>query len=79
MGEKNEHVCPVEKAGGLDSGIRKLLQRPRKSYCIGEMEVPVLQGIDLSIRRGEFIAIRFNLRNNHNTWIDGRSKFKYSL
>jgi len=30
MGEKNEHVCPVEKAGGLDSGIRKLLQRPKK-------------------------------------------------
>jgi len=29
----------------------------RKSYCIGEMEVPVLQGIDLSIRRGEFLAI----------------------
>ena len=30
MGEKNEHVCPVEKAGGFDSGIRKLLQRPKK-------------------------------------------------
>ena len=29
----------------------------RKSYCIGEMEVPVLQGIDLSIQRGEFLAI----------------------
>ncbi|PXF60690.1 MAG: ABC transporter ATP-binding protein [Candidatus Methanogaster sp.] len=29
----------------------------RKSYCIGEMEVPVLQGIDLAIRRGEFLAI----------------------
>lgn len=30
MDEKNEHVCPVEMAGGLDSGIRKLLQSPRK-------------------------------------------------
>jgi len=29
----------------------------RKSYHIGEMEVPVLQGIDLSIQRGEFLAI----------------------
>jgi len=29
----------------------------RKSYCIGEMEVPVLHGIDLAIRRGEFLAI----------------------
>ncbi len=28
----------------------------RKSYCIGEMEVPVLHGIDLAIRRGEFLA-----------------------
>ena len=30
MDEKNEHVCPVERAGGLDSGIRKLLQSPKK-------------------------------------------------
>ena len=29
----------------------------RKSYCIGEMEVPILHGIDLAIRRGEFLAI----------------------
>ena len=29
----------------------------RKSYCIGEMEVPVLRGIDLSVRHGEFLAI----------------------
>ena len=30
MGGKDEHVCPVEHAGGLDSGIRKMLQRPKK-------------------------------------------------
>jgi len=30
MGEKNEHISPVEKAGGLDSGIRKIVQRPKK-------------------------------------------------
>ncbi len=30
MDGKDGHVCPVEKAGGLDSGIRKLLQRPKK-------------------------------------------------
>ncbi len=29
----------------------------RKSYHIGEMEVPILRGIDLSVRRGEFLAI----------------------
>ena len=28
-----------------------------KSCQIGEMEVPILRGIDLSVRRGEFIAI----------------------
>jgi len=28
-----------------------------KSYRVGEMEVPVLCGIDLSVRRGEFLAI----------------------
>jgi len=28
-----------------------------KSCQIGEMEVPILQGIDLSIQRGEFLAI----------------------
>ena len=30
MSGKDEHVCPVENAGGLDSGIRKLLHRPKK-------------------------------------------------
>ena len=30
MSRKDEHVCPVENAGGLDSGIRKMLQRPKK-------------------------------------------------
>lgn len=30
MDGKDEHVCPVEKAGGLDSGIRKIVQSPRK-------------------------------------------------
>ncbi len=29
----------------------------RKSYYIGKMEVPILHGIDLTIRRGEFLAI----------------------
>ncbi len=29
----------------------------RKSYYIGKMEVPILHGIDLAIRRGEFLAI----------------------
>ncbi|RJS73792.1 ATP-binding cassette domain-containing protein, partial [ANME-2 cluster archaeon] len=28
-----------------------------KSYYIGKMEVPILHGIDLAIRRGEFLAI----------------------
>ncbi len=29
----------------------------RKSYYISEMDVPVLRCIDLSVRRGEFLAI----------------------
>jgi ubiquinone/menaquinone biosynthesis C-methylase UbiE len=28
--KKNKGICPVEKAGGLDNSIRKLLQNPRK-------------------------------------------------
>jgi len=30
MGEKNNRVCPVERAGGLDSKIRKWIQNPKK-------------------------------------------------
>jgi len=26
----NNNICPVEKAGGLDNSIRKILQHPRK-------------------------------------------------
>lgn len=29
----------------------------RKSYYVGKMEVPILYGIDLSVKRGEFLAI----------------------
>ncbi len=29
----------------------------RKSYQIGGMEIPILNGIDLTIRSGEFLAI----------------------
>lgn len=28
--EKNNNICPVEKAGGLDNSFRKLLQNPKK-------------------------------------------------
>jgi len=28
--EKNKRICPIEKAGGLDNSIRKLLHNPRK-------------------------------------------------
>lgn len=28
--EQNTHVCPVERAGGLDNSLRRLLQNPRK-------------------------------------------------
>ncbi len=30
MGESNERICPVEGAGGLDNGVRRWLQNPRK-------------------------------------------------
>ena len=29
----------------------------RKSYQIGGMEIPILNGIDLTVRSGEFLAI----------------------
>lgn len=28
--EENQRVCPVEKAGGLDNSLRRVLQNPRK-------------------------------------------------
>lgn len=28
--EENQRVCPVEKAGGLDNSLRRILQNPRK-------------------------------------------------
>ncbi len=28
--EKDNKICPVERAGGLDNSIRKLLQNPQK-------------------------------------------------
>ena len=40
--EKNKRICPVEKAGGLDNSIRKLLQNPQKilkPYIDEEMTV----------------------------------------
>jgi len=30
MQEKEQHICPVEKSGGLDNSFRKLLQNPRR-------------------------------------------------
>ncbi|KXS41036.1 MAG: ABC transporter, ATP-binding protein, partial [Methanolobus sp. T82-4] len=29
----------------------------KKSYQLGEMEVPILHGIDLNVKKGEFVAI----------------------
>ena len=33
------------------------LEDIHKSYCLGEVEVPVLRGVSLSIRRGEMVAL----------------------
>ena len=30
MSDRNHHVCPVERAGGLDNRIRRLIQNPQK-------------------------------------------------
>ena len=30
MNEKNNRICPVEKAGSLDNRIRRLIQNPKK-------------------------------------------------
>ncbi len=33
------------------------LKEITKTYCLGEVEVPVLKGIDLTLEQGEFVAI----------------------
>jgi len=30
VSKNNEHICPVERAGGLDNRIRRWLQNPQK-------------------------------------------------
>jgi ABC-type lipoprotein export system ATPase subunit len=34
-----------------------LLEGVRKSYYVGEREIPILRGVDLSIQRGEFVIV----------------------
>ncbi len=41
----------------LDETPAVEIANARKSYHIGEMEVPALRGIDFSVRRGEFLAM----------------------
>ncbi len=35
-----------------------LVEQARKNYFIGSIEVPALRGVDLTIRRGEMVALR---------------------
>src|SRR5712672_3554276 len=33
------------------------LEDIRKTYCVGEIDVPVLKGVSISINRGEMVAL----------------------
>lgn len=47
-------VAPTESASkGAQLAVRGL----KKSYHKGNVEIPVLRGVDLNVRRGEFVAI----------------------
>jgi putative ABC transport system ATP-binding protein len=50
-------VAPAGPAAQAGSGELLQLCEVRKSYFNGEIETPVLKGIDLEIGRGEFVAI----------------------
>ncbi len=47
----NQNSLPVDKFPMVE------VSNVRKSYLLGNMEVPVLSGINLKIKRGEFLAI----------------------
>ncbi len=47
----NQNSLPVDKFPMVE------VSNVRKSYLLGNMEVPVLSGINLKIERGEFLAI----------------------
>jgi ubiquinone/menaquinone biosynthesis C-methylase UbiE len=49
---KKQHICPVERAGGLDNAFRKLLQNPRK--LLGRYISPGMTVLDLGCGPGFF-------------------------
>lgn len=67
MSETNLLVSPRPVARGMATGqsaakpqagttLLKVIGL-RKSYCKGQVEIPVLSGVDLEVRAGEFLAI----------------------
>lgn len=47
----------AESSGAQDRHIMLSLRNIRKTYVMGDQEVHALDGLDLDIRRGEFVAI----------------------
>lgn len=46
-----------DSAGESASAVRLEVRNLHKSYAKGSIEIPVLRGVDLSVRSGEFIAV----------------------
>ena len=52
MVDRNKRVCPVERAGGLDNKVRRLLQNPRK--ILGNYVKEGMTALDLGCGPGFF-------------------------
>jgi ubiquinone/menaquinone biosynthesis C-methylase UbiE len=52
MVDKNKHVCPVERAGGLDNKVRRLLQNPQR--ILGNYVKEGMTALDLGCGPGFF-------------------------
>ena len=55
------HVRFADDGSGADlartAGVQLAAVGLRKSYRKGQVEIPVLRGVDLEVRRGEFLSI----------------------
>lgn len=56
-GPHGRRTMVVDRAGGTSSPVQLGARNVKKSYYKGRIEIPVLHGVDLNVRRGEFISI----------------------
>lgn len=61
---EEQFKCELRRSGGLQNGKTQLTAASvievidvKKSYILGDMEVPILHDINLKVREGEFLAI----------------------